>query len=645
MKTRLLLTFLTLLITSYSNAKPLPLMTFAKHAEYEAVKLSPDGKHYAAKVPKGNETVLIIIKRDTNKPVGIFRFGPNQHVNEFYWVNNERMVYTRNIKESWQEQSTSYRQIYSGNIDGSKNLIAFGYKGGRQEGNPTARHQGPEDSWGRIVNLLPDDPKHILIEARSMYNDMDAAIRIIRLNVYSTKKRLITRTPFGNMKVLYNSKGTPISADGTDAKGNEKTFFYSDSEWIEISDNKNIQEMTPHAVNKSGTKLYLAYQQDNKTDVLYEYTFATKKLTPIFHHKTSDIWGYIRNPEDGVIVGITVMPGSIEYHYLDKNNEFSKTHINLTKVFKGSHISISSITKDKKEMVVQVMDDKNAGDYYIYNKEKQSLSYMLSRKSWIDPDLMAAKKPIQFNARDGKVIHGYLTLPVNAKEQIPLVTYVHGGPFGVRDDWLFDETAQMLANNGFAVLQVNYRGSGGYGKEYESIAYRKLSTLIQHDIIDGTKWALSQKEILDDKACIMGWSFGGYSALMAPLVDPELFKCSIAAAGVYDAVEQENDADYSEIASVSTQAAEVYGDDEKLLKEESPLTYIDKLKIPVFIVHGGRDERVPPEQAHLLKAALDKRNMPYEWMFKEKEGHGFFNEDNEVEFYQRTLDFLNKHLH
>ncbi len=645
MKTRLLLTFLTLLITSYSNAKPLPLKTFAKHAEYEAVKLSPDGKHYAAKVPKGNETVLIIIKRDTNKPVGIFRFGPNQHVNEFYWVNNERMVYTRNIKESWQEQSTSYRQIYSGNIDGSKNLIAFGYKGGRQEGNPTARHQGPEDSWGRIVNLLPDDPKHILIEARSMYNDMDAAIRIIRLNVYSTKKRLITRTPFGNMKVLYNSKGTPISADGTDAKGNEKTFFYSDSEWIEISDNKNIQEMTPHAVNKSGTKLYLAYQQDNKTDVLYEYTFATKKLTPIFHHKTSDIWGYIRNPEDGVIVGITVMPGSIEYHYLDKNNEFSKTHINLTKVFKGSHISISSITKDKKEMVVQVMDDKNAGDYYIYNKEKQSLSYMLSRKSWIDPDLMAAKKPIQFNARDGKVIHGYLTLPVNAKEQIPLVTYVHGGPFGVRDDWLFDETAQMLANNGFAVLQVNYRGSGGYGKEYESIAYRKLSTLIQHDIIDGTKWALSQKEILDDKACIMGWSFGGYSALMAPLVEPELFKCSIAAAGVYDSVEQEDDADYSEIASVATQAAEVYGDDEKLLKEESPLTYIDKLKIPVFIVHGGRDERVPPEQAHLLKAALDKRNMPYEWMFKEKEGHGFFNEDNKVEFYQRTLDFLNKHLH
>jgi len=142
----------------------------------------------------------------------------------------------------------------------------------------------------------------------------------------------------------------------------------------------------------------------------------------------------------------------------------------------------------------------------------------------------------------------------------------------------------------------------------------------------------------------MGGSFGGYSALMSPLIEPTLFKCSIAHAGIYDAIEQEQDADYTKTASFKAEASKIYGSDEELLKKESPLTYIDKLKIPVFIVHGGKDDRVTPKQAYLLKEALDDRNMPYEWMFKEKEGHGFFNEDNQVEFYTRTLNFLNKHL-
>ncbi|MBV1908701.1 MAG: S9 family peptidase [Kangiellaceae bacterium] len=132
----------------------------------------------------------------------------------------------------------------------------------------------------------------------------------------------------------------------------------------------------------------------------------------------------------------------------------------------------------------------------------------------------------------------------------------------------------MLANNGYAVLQVNYRGSGGYGLDYKEIEYKKRSTLTQHDIIDGAKWALAQPDTSDANVCIMGWSFGGYFAVMAPLVEPELFKCSVTAAGVYDAVKQEKTADYSKKGSVSVEAAEVYGADESKLKAESPLTYI-----------------------------------------------------------------------
>jgi len=499
MNSKYLVTFLLLLLVSGVTAKPLPLMTFAKKTEFEMIKISPDGKHFAAKVPTGNKTVLVILDIGSMKSVGVFEFGPNQHIDEFAWVNNERLVYTRNIKEAWQEQSTTYGQIYSGNIDGSKNIIAFGYNGGRQVHSRLDSHQGSEDSWGKIVHMLPDDPKHILIEARSMYNDYDTSVRIIKLNVYSAKKRKVAKTPFGNMRVIYSSIGKPVIAGGIDPKGITRNYFYREGDWMEITKDSPLYGMTPLSLNNAGSKLYLSSYVDQGTETLFEYTFTNKKLNKIFYHETSDILYLIRNPQTGIVVGVEIMPGYFEYHYVDKENKFAIEHAKLAKTFSGNDIQITSTTKNQKMMVVLVESDKNAGDYYLYNKEKSSISYLLSKKSWIDPELMSIRKPIQFKARDGKTIHGYLTLPLDTIQAVPLVTYVHGGPYGARDYWWYDADAQMLANNGYAVLQVNYRGSSGYGKNYEEIAYQKRSTLIQHDIIDGTKWALSLEQIIEKK--------------------------------------------------------------------------------------------------------------------------------------------------
>lgn len=202
----------------------------------------------------------------------------------------------------------------------------------------------------------------------------------------------------------------------------------------------------------------------------------------------------------------------------------------------------------------------------------------------------------------------------------------------------------MLANNGYAVMQVNFRGSGGYGLIYEEVAYQKRHSLIQQDIIDGTLYAQSRPEIAKNKACIMGTSFGGYSAVMAPTIKQDLFKCSITIAGPYNLVTQYEEADYSSIDSTRSLAAIMYGSDKTLLSAQSPINHLDKFNIPVLIVHGGKDERVPPEQAFELKAALDKANKPYQWLYKKSEGHGFYNEKNRMELYQQSLEFLAKHL-
>ncbi len=629
---------------SLGFTKSIPLELFAKDSEFKSVRLSPDGKHLAATMPHSDRTVLVVLNRETMQPVYGFRFGENEHISRFFWANNERLVFTRVEERGDSEIPVSYGQIYAGNLDGTKSYPVFGYQaGGSSSVSRMNKNKATERASGTIAHMLPDDPEHILVLAKSWGSGPDESMRLLKVNIYQAKKELITRTPFGNMQLTFNSDGLPVTATGVDFRGNRKMFFYKDLEWKEVSEKEPIHALTPIYLNKQGDKLYLQAPVDEKTTGIYEYDLASKELKLVFNDPKSDVVDLIVDSDDNSMVGAVTMPGKVEYHYFGEGSDFAKLHQSLTSAFGGVGVSILSSTDDMNEHVLFVQSDKNPGDFYLFNRKKGSADYLLSTKKWIDPAIMSERRPISFKARDGETIHGYLTLPKDSKKPVPLVTYVHGGPYGIRDEWWFDSQSQLLANNGFAVLQVNYRGSGGYGETYEKTAYKKRSTLIQHDIIDGTKWAMSRPDV-EAKACIMGWSFGGYSALMSPLIEPELFSCSIAAAGVYDAVRQEKSADYAAVHSLSFEVDEKYGKDEDLLKKESPVTYIDKLKAPIMIVHGGNDTRVPPEQAYILKEALEERNKSYEWFFKEKEGHGFFDPKNRVEFYQRSLEFLNKHL-
>ncbi|MCO7223572.1 S9 family peptidase [Pleionea sp. CnH1-48] len=640
-----LLYFGLVLLSHAVLAAPLPIEDFAKQSQYNSIKLSPDGKHYAATAPLEDRSALLIIDRANMRVKHIYKLTATEHIDRFYWANNERIIFTRHFKRSRLSQGTTDGQIFAANINGTQKSVIFGYRaydGGTTRGS---KNRGPIQAAGTIRHILPDDPKHILVTARNFGGDLDTGISVFKLNIYSGKRTRITRTPFGNMRILFDSTGKPVIASGTNREGEKKRFLFEDNSWQLIPAESELNQFQPLSMHSDNQRIYLSRYKDGDTQELFEYDLTSKKLKKRFQDKTSDIYRLIREPVTQTIVGVQTMPGYIETQYLDTSSPFARLHKSLLKAFNGQNISITSNTADKKEWVIHASSDTNPGDFYLFNSETKKAMHLFKVRDWIKPSQMALMEPFSIKNRDDTTIYGYITLPNDLKKPVPMIVYVHGGPYGVQDEWGFDSTVQMLANNGYAVLQVNYRGSGGYGAHYEAQAYQKRSTMIQHDIIDATRWAQSLDQVHDSKVCIMGWSFGGYSALMAPLIEPDLFKCSIAAAGVYDAVKQEKNSDYGKIDSVSKKAARVYGEDENLLKKESPLTYIDKLKTPVFIVHGGKDERVTPRQAHLLKAALEKRNMPYEWMFKETEGHGFYNEDNRIEFYRRSLEFINKYIH
>jgi len=635
-----IITMLLLFISTAAQTEVLPAEYFTKQSQFSSIKLSPDGKYFAATVPKQKKTNLVIVDRKKMKSLVSFGFDENEHIGKFYWASDNRIVYSKVYQKKDRETKTNKGELFAANVDGSNHLQIFGASNKKSK----ARSKRGLDAIARIEHMLPNDPEHILIKASKRGGDNNDPVKVYKLNINNKKRTLITKTPLGKMKIIFNIDGEPVLASGKNRKDKLIKYLYSDNAWQEMDHDNPIKEYSAISVNAEQSKLYLSKSvEPGGTQALYEYDFKSKEITLLFNDPIVDIEAYIKEPGTGIIIGVKTMFDGIKYHYIDKEREFSKTHQLIAQSFPGYDIKITANEATDNEAVITIKSDKNPGDYYLYNRDKQTIDFLISKKPWLNESHMAQRKLVQYTARDGKTIYGYLTMPKSDKP-LPLIIDVHGGPFGVQDSWFFNSDAQFFANNGYAVLQINFRGSGGYGKSYEKIAYQKRSTLIQHDIIDGTRWAQQLETIDDDKVCIIGGSFGGYSALMSPLIEPHLYKCSISRYGPYDLPYQMTHADYMKKDPVSASTLKKYGNNEAHWKKSSPLSYIDKLKTPLFIVTGGRDTRVPPQSAWNLKEALDERNISYQWLFKEKEGHGYKNPKNKLELYQKSLAFINLHL-
>lgn len=225
-----------------------------------------------------------------------------------------------------------------------------------------------------------------------------------------------------------------------------------------------------------------------------------------------------------------------------------------------------------------------------------------------------------------------------------MVLMPHGGPIGIQDDWFYDGDAQFLANRGYLVLQINFRGSGGRGVDFQQAGYRQWGGTIQNDLIDGVKWAIAQKYADPNRICIFGASFGGYSALMAPIRAPGMFKCAVGYAGVYDMalLYKKGDTRQSEAGRNAMRA--IMGADEKDLDANSPDKLADKIDVPVLLIHGEDDQRAPFAQFKAMTAALDAAHKPYQTLVKPGEGHGFYDEKNNIDLLNTLQAFLEKHI-
>lgn len=628
-------------------AKTPTIDDFARPDKAQSIKISPEGDYLAMEVIIKGKKQVVVLRRKDFKPTTSIHFGERAEVGDYYWASNERLVVTKVYKKGWTEEPLYYGEMMSINYDGSKGAYIFGHNMAGGTGTNLKRHGTPLRAWGYMIDPLPEDEKYILISSVPMDNKGDKKATVFKLNVFNGKRKKVAFSPVSYAQFMSDQNGEVRFVIGEDKngklamhyrekRGDDWKLFYTEDE----SDGKVIPVSFA-----SDDEVYILDNTEASTYGLMKMNLKTGAKKLIYRDKVVDPHNMWFSADGRSLYALEVEPDYPSYVFVDPKAKESANLKGLLQAFPGHQVALASQTLDGDLSVVYAYSDINPGSYYLYDAKAQQVSKLLGSRDWVDPKQSATVEAIQFKARDGMTIYGYLTVPAGKEmKDLPLLVNPHGGPHGPRDYWQYDRETQMFASQGVAVLQVNFRGSGGYGREFEEAGYRNWGSKIQYDIIDATRHLIDKGIADKDNICIYGGSFGGYSALQSSILAPDLYKCAIGFAGVYDLELMYDVGDIPTRRSGREYLKTVIGEDNANMKAFSPVYNIDKLKAPVMLIHGGKDERVPIEHAEDLRKALNQNDHPYEWIELDKEGHGFFNSENRAEVYKNMVSFLEKHL-
>lgn len=618
---------------------------FVKKAEFDAMAISPDGRYLAVKMPYEETVILVVIDRASGKRTASINASGNNVIDQFWWVNDTRIVASVAEQLGGVDKPRPNGELYAINADGSGSTQLFGYRGAQQVGSRVKRGAEKRLASAFVIDTIPGDGKNILIQTFDWQNSETAPPTVERLDVYSGKTTRIGVGPRANARFVADHRGKVrvASAPGDDLNPILYVRAGDDGEWRVFNDpNASKVFMTPRLFARDNRHLYVDVSRAGKPDALYRIDLDGDSKT-LLYEGGADPGELLLDPDGQDAYGVVTHDGRTAFHVFDPESAHGRLAVATQKAFPGQVALFGSFANDGKFGLVYVFSDRNPGDYYLFDTQKKNAEYIASARKWIDPDQMAEMKPVRVKARDGLELHGYLTVPKGSDgKNLPLIVNPHGGPHGVRDYWGFNPEVQLLASRGYAVLQMNFRGSGGYGVGFLEAGYKQWGRAMQDDLTDATNWAVQQGYADPKRLCVYGASYGGYAALQGVVREPDLYRCAIGYVGVYDLNLMYRDGDTRRSLFGRRYLAQVLGTDSADLSQRSPASNVDKIKASLMIVVGGRDERVPPSQANALRAALDKRGYTYEWLKKDKEGHGFFRTENNVELYTTMLQFLDR---
>lgn len=608
-------------------------------------QISPDGKHLAIGLNHREATIGVMKLKDMSI-VGHTGLSGNLEMGDFFWANNKRLVSQVMQKPGWSARPLNYGEFYAFDYDGKRGKMIYGARAGDLQTGSRLKKVQSTLGWGALVDRLNHDERFILLSSTPWSKDGARLPELIKVDVNTgVEKGFGRKAPIASAQFTLTQDKMPLLATGLDEQGNKASYYFNQdgNTWNKLDLD---YDFTPILATNNDQDVYgLAHHASDKKG-LYTLNIATQKLSPLFVDERYDIDRVIFSTDKSHVVAVRIASPLPEYILLDNSHPEAGILKMLISTFPGQQVEMFNKTSDGKKALVWVGSDQSDGALYLYDIEKNTLRYLYAFRDGLKTLKLTATHPVRFTASDGLEIEGYFTeaKPATTAKSDKMVVLVHGGPHGIRDAWNFDPEVHLLAQHGYNVLRVNFRGSGGRGEDFVKLGYEKWGTDIQRDIYEGVQWAIKEQGISKDKVCIMGGSFGGYSAVMSPIRYPNAYQCGIANVGVYYLPMMFEEGDIPSWYAGKVLLSEMLGTDGEALIDNSPVRHVDKLTIPLFLAHGEKDERAPIEHYEMLTKALDKAGKPYESFVVENEAHGFYDAEVRAKYYTRVLEFLAKHL-
>lgn len=613
--------------------------------KFENIKLSPTGEYYAATVPVEDRTGLVIVRRASKEISGTFSLGKNVHVSEFQWVNDDRLLISAAEKYGQLDKPRPTGELYAINADGRQGELLVGYRVADRGLGSRIQPKKAEPVAAFLTDPLDDDDRNVIVSIWP-FMQKEPYTSVERMDVYSGRRAVIARAPVQNAEFTTDNAHEVRFAQGSGTDRVNKLYYKADrsSGWRLINDEGLSGRIeTPLGFSADNGIAYLRVQNAKGPDSIIAWDIASDQKTQVLRD-SADPLKIIYRDSTSIPVGAIVMAGKPKSLFFDEQSPEARMYRSLEAVFSGEAVYVTSSTKDGRLVLVQTYSGSNPGDFYTFDRVAKKAEHLISRRAWFDPDKTAVVEPISLKARDGLDLPGYLTKPRGSNgKNLPMVVMPHGGPYDIFDVWSFDTEAQMLAQAGYAVLQINFRGSGNYGRAFTQAGARQWGGTMQDDVTDATRWAIEQGIADPSRICIYGASYGGYAALMGVAKEPSLYKCAAGYVGVYDLPVMFTRGDIQERGSGETYLKEWIGDP-KQLAAVSPVNLADRIKVPVFLAAGGEDQRAPIQHSKRMEAALRKAGVPVETLYYDTEGHGFYTEPHQREYYTRLLAFLARSL-